>query len=288
MKYITFGSLNIDRFYAVNEIAKPGHTIACKGYKESVGGKGLNQSIAMARAGLDVVHFGTVGSDGAILIDYLKDNGVDTSFIRRSGLTGHAIIQVDDQGENAILLYGGANHQVSDVLIGEFRDFIQKGDVVILQNEINRLEEVLEVAFNQGCSVVLNPSPYTQDLNRLDLGKVDLLVVNEHELEMLSMLPYKQALRDLTQKHPNLNIVLTRGSKGAVFASADTFEHVAGMVVDVVNTTGAGDTFLGYFVAGYFKGHIQKALTSANVAAGIAVTKEGSAESIPKLNKCLT
>ena len=160
MKILNFGSLNIDRVYSVDEFVRAGETISSLKMETYAGGKGLNQSIAAARAGEEVYHGGMIGEDGLFLKELLAENGVETSFIGVTGAqTGHAIIQVNAGGQNSILLFGGANRMIdrefADHVLGNF----DRGDILILQNETSSLGYIVDRAWEKGMRIALNPSP---------------------------------------------------------------------------------------------------------------------------------
>ena len=255
MQILNFGSLNIDFTYAVDHIATPGETIASTSLAVNPGGKGLNQSIALARAGAKVAHAGMVGIDGGFLIDLLRDNGVDVSAVRTSGdvRTGNAIIQTD--AENCIVLYGGANQAIDEAFIDEVLAGTQTGDWILLQNEISGLGHLVEAAHARGLRVILNPSPITDDLLALDFSAVDMLILNEVEAAALigvgrASSPIAQAsdsttvsvgaptkgqaddqsglIAALRARFADQTVVLTLGEKGSVYIDAGGGEAVGG------------------------------------------------------------
>ena len=177
MKVLNFGSLNLDYTYQVESILIPGETQASKRRDIFCGGKGLNQSIALAKAGVPVYHAGMIGDEGGVLLDACRENGVNTDFIRKiDGPSGHTIIQVD---RNCILLYGGANRSITREFVDQVLDSFEEGDMILLQNEINELDYIIDRAYEKGMMIVLNPSPYDSALDSCDLSKVSLFLVNE-------------------------------------------------------------------------------------------------------------
>ena len=182
MKVLNFGSLNIDYVYTVDHMVAAGETLASSGMNVFCGGKGLNQSIALARAGAPVFHAGMIGPEGGVLL-----SGVDTRFIRMvEEKSGHTIIQVDRSGQNCILLYGGANRAVSQAFADGVLDFFEAGDVLLLQNEISCLDVIIDRAYEKQMTIVLNPSPYDGNLDACDLHKVSLFLLNEIEGQQLT------------------------------------------------------------------------------------------------------
>lgn len=286
MKILNFGSLNIDKVYAVEEIVKGGETIDSISFSESVGGKGLNQSIAVAKAGGNIMHAGCVGKDGEILLQALKDNNVDTSLIKTvETASGQAIIQVDKHGQNCIILFHGANYEVDKAYIdGVMQDFAQ-GDILILQNEISNIDYIIEVAKAKQMKIYLNPSPINENLNKYNMQAIDGIFVNEHEGAYLADKEKVEDILDsLASKYPELEIILTFGDKGAYYRHKDINIFQPAYKVDAVDTTAAGDTFTGYFIALRQQGKsIEESLQKASKASSITVSRKGASISIPKI-----
>lgn len=286
MKILNFGSLNIDKVYAVEEIVKGGETIDSISFSESVGGKGLNQSIAVAKAGGNIMHAGCVGKDGEILLQALKDNNVDTSLIKTvETASGQAIIQVDKHGQNCIILFHGANYEVDKAYIdGVMQDFAQ-GDILILQNEISNIDYIIEVAKAEQMKIYLNPSPINENLNKYNMQAIDGIFVNEHEGAYLADKEKVEDILDsLASKYPELEIILTFGDKGAYYRHKDINIFQPAYKVDAVDTTAAGDTFTGYFIALRQQGKsIEESLQKASKASSITVSRKGASISIPKI-----
>ena len=179
MKIVNFGSLNIDRVYQVEHLVRPGETITSLSYQEFAGGKGLNQSIALARGGAEVYHAGKIGSDGSFLVDVLASSGVDVSLVfTGDGQTGHAIIQVDASGENAIVLFAGENRTLTDDEVSTVIDRMESGDYLLLQNEINSVHEIINRGSAKGLNIVFNPAPITTDIQTVPLDRINWLIVN--------------------------------------------------------------------------------------------------------------
>lgn len=285
MKILNFGSLNIDYVYAVEHFVRAGETVASHRLEKFCGGKGLNQSIAFARAGAEVYHAGQIGSEGDLLTDMLKENGVDTRFVAKSESlpTGHAVIQVSQKGENCILLYGGANHDIHTKAIEEVFSFFSAGDWLILQNEINNLDKIIRQAHAKGMTVVLNPSPFNQVISSLDLSCLDWLILNETEgCDMTGKTEPDDILSALLTHAPHLKIVLTLGMRGSIYADRKSRVRQDVFPAAAVDTTAAGDTFTGYFFASLLQNKTPaQALAIASVASAIAVSRKGAAPSIP-------
>lgn len=285
-KILSYGSLNLDYVYHVPHFVAPGETLTPAGRDLNCGGKGLNQSIAAARAGGTVFHAGKIGRDGQILADILQESGVDTSLLSLSdGPSGHAIIQVEPGGQNCILLYGGSNREITGEEIHRALAAFGPGDYLILQNEINGLAEILEGAAQRGMFIVLNPSPIDGEILHLPLHLASLLVFNEIEGAALSGREEPEDILDtLRHRWPQQRLLLTLGERGSVYDDGAHRLRQGCVPVRAVDTTGAGDTFTGYFVACLAAGMEPEAcLDLAARAAAIAVTRPGAAPSIPRM-----
>jgi ribokinase len=287
MKALCFGSLNIDYVYDVPHILRPGETLASTNRTIYPGGKGLNQSIALAKAGIRTFHAGSIGEEGELLLEMLQESGVDTRFVRMvEGLSGHTVIQRETSGQNNIILYGGSNQTITEEQIEETLRYFSSGDYLLLQNEINLIPSIITKAAEIGMIIVLNPSPIDQKLLAYPLELVDIFILNEIEAMDIvgSELPPKELLRTLSSKFPEAKIVLTLGEEGALHLDREDgkiLEHGI-FDVDVVDTTAAGDTFTGYFIATLAKTNDpQEALRVASLAAALVVSRPGAAPSIP-------
>ena len=293
MKILNIGSLNIDYVYDVEHFVRRGETIPSANRSVFAGGKGLNQSIALARAGATVLHAGLIGQEGAHLCDLLSESGADVSLVRvlPNCPTGHAIIQRDSDGDNCIVLYGGANAKVDEAFIDAALDSCEEGDWVLLQNEAGALGYAIKEAVHRGLKVILNPSPVNECLMECPLDLVDCFVLNEGEASLLSGSNKCGAdiLVDMHEKYPTAQVVLTLGERGsiAVCQDGEVFSQEA-CRVDVVDTTAAGDTFTGYLLASLSDGSgMADALEVASAASAIAVTRPGASPSIPCLGEVL-
>lgn len=284
MKILNFGSLNIDYVYAVDHFVSAGETIASYGMDKNTGGKGLNQSVAFAKAGAEISHAGCVGEDGAFLTGYLNRTGVDTDNVSVVDTpTGNAIIQVDKTGQNCILLFGGANRVVNEAQIDEVLSKYSKGDMLILQNEISCVDYLIKSAHSLGITVVLNPSPITDELLKYPLDQVDWFIMNEIEGKAITGEETPINIAEKMRKlYPNAKTVLTLGADGAAYIDNESFVIVPAGKGKPVDTTAAGDTFTGYFFTGISKGKTPyESLLWATKASDITVTRKGAAESIP-------
>lgn len=287
MKILNFGSLNLDYVYQVDHFVQKGETLSSQGLQVFCGGKGLNQSLALQKAGLSVYHAGVVGPDGQILLDELEGQGVDCSLIRRVEIprTGNAVIQNDRQGDNCILLYGGANQAVDQEMVDVVLEQFSAGDYLLLQNEISCLPYLVERAHARGMYIVLNPSPIDEGLQKLDPDMINLLILNEIEGAALASqaADHPALLAALGRRFPHTEIVLTLGEEGSMYwKDGAMIQEPACRVRPVVDTTAAGDTFTGYYLAQRIQGSTPaQALHLAARAAAIAVTRKGAAASIP-------
>ena len=288
MNVVNFGSLNIDHVYAVDHFCRAGETIHTKSYTQNAGGKGLNQSIAVSRSGQKVHHAGLLGPEGTRLAELLSGSGVDLRYLKHTDVPqGHAVIQVQPDGQNCIFLYGGSNQAVTPQEIDEVLMQLNAGDYLLLQNEIANLTYLLRAAARRGLRVVLNASPISDELLNADLSGVDWLVVNEIECAAMAGCGDAQAgYETLKQRYPSLGILLTLGSEGSVSWKEGTEVRQCAYPVKAVDTTGAGDTFMGYFVGCLAQGmERQTAMQYASMASAISVTRPGAAASIPLMDE---
>lgn len=285
MKVLNIGSLNIDYVYNVDHILLPGETISTGTRNIYLGGKGINQTIALRKAGVDIYHAGLVGEDGQMFLDACKEYGVHDDYIRKIDVsTGHAIIQVDKNGQNSILIYGGANQEFTEEYIDEVLSHFERDDILMLQNEVNLMPYIIDKAYEVGIQIVLNPSPFNEKLKECDLSKVSIFILNEVEGAQIANGETNpdRILDEMLSMYPSARIVLTLGKDGAIYA--DKANRIVQPIYEVkaVDTTAAGDTFTGYFIAGLVENmKIEDAMRMASKASAIAVTRAGAVQSIP-------
>ena len=287
MKIINFGSLNIDKVCSVEEFVQPGETIIATGYSVNAGGKGLNQSVAAARAGAQVLHAGAVGSDGLFLKEILADAGADVSCLRVMDTeSGCAFIEVNSKGQNRIIVSAGTNRMYTEEYIKNVLEKAEAGDFVLLQNEINMVGEIIRLSHEKGCRVVFNASPIPGKPEELPLELVDIFMVNELEAAALAGTSaegdFRDVLKALQKKYPKAAIVMTLGKDGVLYGYKEEFYSHPIFKVNAVDTTAAGDTFCGYFLAALCAGKsVEMALREASAASAMAVSAKGAAPSIP-------
>lgn len=253
MKIAVIGSINIDFVYEVPHIVKPGETIHSTDYHTFFGGKGANQAITMAQLGEEVAFIGCVGQDdfGTQALKNLRDYSVSTTHVRQSGITGHAIIQVSDSGENSIVLFKGANDRLSTEQVLDSEEVIRSASAVLLQLEVplSSVEAGITLAEKHGVPVILNPAP-AQYLSQGILSKVDVLTPNETELATLTGMEIdtdekmKKACLALIEKGVKA-VVVTLGRQGAYVTDGNFSAKIPAIPAKVVDTTGAGDAFNG-------------------------------------------
>lgn len=288
MRIVNFGSLNIDKTYRVPHMVREGETISSLSYQEFVGGKGLNQSIAIARAGGEVWHAGLVGeSDGDSLVHALQDAGVHTDFVGRSPLpSGHTVIQINSQGNNSIIVSGGANRAIDPTYVDTVLAHFEEGDLILLQNEISCLHEVMEKAAERKLRIYLNPSPIDEDVLTAPLDQVHCFLINEIEGQALTGgSDSEEILALFKEKYPQATVVLTLGEKGAIYQDQDHRFFAPAEKIQPVDTTAAGDTFCGYFLAAITKGQtVEDAMSLASRAAAKTCLTRGASNAIPKLS----
>ncbi len=284
MKILNLGSLNIDYVYRVDKFILPGETKSSLSLNKNCGGKGLNQSIAAAKAGNEVYHAAYLGNDGQMLKDVLAENGVNVDMIKEHEETsGHAIIQVDDNGQNCILLYGGTNQCLTKEFIDEALDSFGNEGLVLLQNETNLVGYIIDRAAEKGLQIALNAAPMNEKVLSYPLEKLTWLIVNEVEGKQIAGCEKDEEILDiLKKKYPACKILLTLGSKGACCYDGTQLYTIGCHRVNVVDTTAAGDTFTGYFLYGMLNGYsVGDALRLATTASAICVGRDGAAASVP-------
>ena len=292
MKVLSFGSLNFDHVYQMDHFVMPKETTSSLSYNRGFGGKGLNQSIALAKSGLDVYHAGRVGFDGQPFIDYLQEYGVKVDYLKKDEetATGHAIIQVS-HSENCIILYGGANQMIDESQIDEVLTHFEQGDLLLIQNEISSLTYLITKAHKKGLRIAFNTAPMDEKIFSYPLDLIDIFVVNEVEgkgLANVSSDQVEDVIVGLQKAYPNKEIILTVGSLGSYYICGETVIHQEAYRVEAVDTTAAGDTFTGFYLASILRGEeVNTALRIAAKASSITVTKEGAAKSIPTLEQVL-
>ncbi len=288
-RVLNLGSLNLDHVYGVPHFVRPGETLSSGSYAIFAGGKGFNQSIALARAGARVAHAGAIGPDGRWLRERLAAESVEVEKLVEVDLaTGHAIIQVAPTGENAIVLHAGANHALEAAAVAGLCADARPGDHALTQNETSGVPEFLHAARAAGLVVWLNPAPLGPEVAAYPLACVDWLVVNETEAEALTGARHPHEIAERVRRRwPHLRLLLTLGAEGACFAHGGEFHHEpAAPVAEVVDTTAAGDTFVGFFIAAVLEGRaIPEALARACRAAALCVGRRGAADSIPRLRE---
>lgn len=288
IKVLNFGSLNIDYVYAVEHFVRPGETMLSQSLNKFCGGKGLNQSIALGRAGSTVYHAGKIGSDGAMLKKALNDANVNTDWLYESAeATGHAIIQVDKCGQNSILLHSGANYDIDCSFVDKVFDDFSSGDILLIQNEINNIPYIMNKAWEKGMRIAFNPSPINDEILKYPLQYVKWFILNEVEGNDLTGKTKPVEIADtLLSRYPDCSVVLTLGSDGVYYKDAyTTFQHGI-YKVKCVDSTAAGDTFTGYFISGVVKGlEVSETLRIASIASSIAVSRAGASSSIPTIKE---
>ena len=284
MKVLNIGSMNLDLVYSVDHIVQPGETEASFVLDTFLGGKGLNQSMALAKAGVEVYQGGMIGEDGQVFLDACAEYGVKADYIRTiPGKSGHAVIQRDKNAQNCILLYGGANQMLTEEYVDEVLTNFGEGDILLLQNEINQMPYIVEKAYEKGMQIALNPSPYNEKLDAVDMAKISIFLLNEVEgNQVTGLTDPDEIIAEMLRRFPKARIVLTLGKDGAVYADAEQKHFQPIFKVQAVDTTAAGDTFTGYFLAGLLNSMpVPEILKMSAKASSIAVTRAGAVPSIP-------
>ena len=282
MAIYNLGSINADLLYSVPHLPRPGETLASTALRRGLGGKGANMSVAAARGAARVVHIGAVGADGRWARDLLTEYGVDTRHIAVvDQVTGHAVILLDPDGENTIIINPGANHAIDQNQIGLALAEASPGDILLMQNETTHQAFSAETGSSLGLRVVYAAAPFNADAVRAVLPYLDMLILNAVEASQL-----EQALGRAPGDLGLADVIVTLGAQGCRW-----FQGASGQVVDFpalpvtpVDTTGAGDTFTGYLLAGLDRGMpMAQAINLATKAAALMVTRVGTADVIPDL-----
>ena len=281
-KFITnVGSINVDHVYRVPYFVKPGETLQTVSYQRVLGGKGANQSIALSRAGETVRHVGAIGEDHKWIMDEIANSNVGIQCISVLPVpTGHALIQVDDNAENCILLYPGANEALSLLDLKKSFDEIVVDSWILFQNEMPNLKEMIFLAKSRGAKIAVNPAPFDLKAKDLPYEDIDLLIVNDIEAAELAEARLEGDQSKLSSICPL--VIITRGTKGAICFHGNETIEVPAFHVEAVDTTGAGDTFVGYILSSIANGmDLSSAMRRASAASALAVTKAGASIAIP-------
>lgn len=284
MTIYNVGSINLDHVYQLDHFVRPGETMASDDYQCLLGGKGANQSVALAKAGADVKHVGAIHQSNQEILSQLQSLGVDTQLIAETEVpTGHAIIQLTKQAENAIILYQGANHALTEPQIDEVLQNAQEGDWVLLQNETNLIEYVMQKAKQCHLKVAFNPAPMDVDLTKKVLPLVDLLIVNEVEaMDLIGTQDIASTIKAFPKAYPDLEVLMTLGKDGVCYFNDQQALQVEAFSVKALDTTAAGDTFIGFCLSAIMAGEpMANAIRRACAASAICVTRLGAASSIP-------
>lgn len=293
-KVLVFGALNIDYVYQMEQFVQAKETVSSLGRQSFCGGKGLNQAIAISKSGVEVWQAGAVGdNDSAMLYRSLEEAGVHTELImKKEGTSGHAIIQNIPDGENCIILYGGANQEITRKDVDDVLSHFETGDLIVLQNEISQLSYIMETAHERGMTIVLNPSPMNEVIFTLPLDYADYLIVNEVEGKALCAGDTRESctgeelLDSLMKKLPDVKIILTLGAEGSMYGYHKERCYQRAINVHAIDTTAAGDTYTGFFIGSLLQGQdVATALETASKASAIAVSRRGASSSIPSIEE---
>ena len=287
------GSLNMDLVVNVDTMPKPGQTIIGSNFKEVPGGKGANQAVAMARLNGNVSMIGKVGEDGfgQTLINSLKNDKVDTTYIQTTkGSTGVALITVDKNAQNSIVVSPGANFEVKEEDIDNNIEAIKNSDIVVLQLEtpLNTIKYALNKAKELNKYTILNPAPAVK-LDDEIIKNVDLLTPNETELEIISGVSIEteediqKAAQIMIEKGVK-ELIVTLGSKGSLYINKEKSMFKKAYKVEAVDTTAAGDSYTGALAVALSQDkNIEDAMDFASKVGALSVLKEGAQSSLPTL-----
>jgi ribokinase len=274
------GSINTDIIYSVPHIPAPGETLSSTGRSVFLGGKGANMSVAAARAGAHVRHIGAIAPESKWTRDRLLEYGIDTrSVIEIDADPAQAIISVAEDGENAILLHTGANGAIPEDHVKQSLTEAEVGDWVVTQNETNAQHTALALGKEMGLRVAYAAAPFSAEAVQSVLSLLDFLILNEIEMAQLS-----DALGKSASELGIETVIVTKGADGADLYRNGEMSHFDALPVTPVDTTGAGDTFTGYVLAGLDRGlPVEQAVQLAIKASALMVTRKGTADVIPDL-----
>lgn len=298
-KVTIVGSLNVDTTLRIKRMPLPGETLAAEGKSSAAGGKGANQAVSAARSGAQTAFIGEVGKDnsGQMMLDEMKANGIDVAGIRENDQvgTGTASILLDENGQNSILIYGGANQQLSPTDVEAAKDKITAADFVVAQFETPQAATLraFQLAKANGVTTILNPAP-AQKIDPEVLKLTDLIIPNETESAELTgvIITDETSILISAAKFAQMgvrNLIITVGAKGAFYCTQDGYSFIPAFKVNAVDTTAAGDTFIGA-LSSQLKpdmSNIEKALVYAQRASSLAVQKMGALPSIPTREQIL-
>ena len=288
MKVIVIGSLNKDIVFEVESIVNEGQTISSKTQSEYIGGKGFNQSVALSYAYPNVYYYCNLNKNDKYIEYQMKKYNFKKDYIQKiEEPTGIAFIQVNKNGENAIVISKNANNCIDFDHVKNILEDFNKDDLVLLQNEINDVEKIIDLCQEKGISVALNPSPVegiTMDL----VSKVKYLIANLEEfLSITRCTDLEQGIKVFRKGNLDTQLIITLGKEGALYNYKKTVKAI-GIETNAVDTTCAGDTFLGYFLGSLLNGlSVEESLDKANLAASLCIQKKGASNSIPTLNEVI-
>ena len=285
MKVLVIGSVNKDIVFDVENIVKDGQTISSANQAEYLGGKGLNQAIALSNVYDNVYFYCNVNEHDVTLLEQIKTYNFKTNYIQLvKEQTGTAFIQVNEQGENAIVISKNANNHIDLQKVEDILETFTSTDYVLLQNEINDLEHIIDICTKKKIQVILNPSP-VNNINLELASKVNQLITNRNEfLSITSSNTVEEGISIFRQNNKHTELVITLGAEGVLYNKEETIT-IKGDKVDVVDTTCAGDTFLGFYIGSRLNGNsVSDSLKTANKAAGKCIQTKGASVSIPKLS----
>ncbi len=292
MKICVFGSVNRDLVYQVPHLPVRSETLMSSHYQENFGGKGFNQGLAVARAGVQMYFAGKIGTDGKSLFEVLSgvpEMNTAHLLIDPEVPTGNAMMAVCPDGTNTSILYGGANAAVTEADIDAVLSDFSAGDILVTQNETAHLPYLLRACHEKGIRVALTPAPFYDWLIGMpELSYAHWLLLNDFEGEKLSGVKDspENTVRRLREMLPETTIIMTLGAEGSLYFDGNELIRQQAYRVKAIDSTGAGDTFAGYFISGIARGlSVKESLDLGSRASAICVTRLGAVPSIPRLSE---
>lgn len=287
MKVLNFGSMHLDHVYRISKLLKSGDSAFTKSLETLPGGKGVNQSIAIKRAGVDVIHAGNIGNDGELIYYTLLKEGINVDYVKRSNeVCGHAIIHRSDEKEHTIVVHSGASKMITMDYIDEvFRDF-EKEDILLVQGELNHTDYIIKSAVEKGMKCFFYPAPFLEEFKAYDLSEIETLIIHENDICTLTGIEEEEKAVAYYLKKNNSNLLVISMNKGLLYYDKKRKETKhTNITMDSHCRTYASDVLIGYFIAGIVQNlPIKEILEKAASAKKIAMKDKNILFTIPYIH----